>query len=49
MHTNFLLESLKRRDILEDLDIDWRKILKSLGKVVWERVDGIHLAQDRDQ
>jgi hypothetical protein len=37
------------RDHLEDLGIDGRVILDDLRETEWERVDCIHLAQDRDQ
>jgi hypothetical protein len=44
------LESLKRRDHLEDLGVDEKIILEwILGKYGGKVWDWIHLAQDRDQ
>jgi hypothetical protein len=48
MHTIFWLENPKRRDHLEDLRIDGN-IRIDLGKKVWEVVDWMHLAQNREQ
>jgi len=44
MHAKFLLESLKRRDHLEDLDMDGRVILEWILEKQWEGVNWIHLA-----
>jgi hypothetical protein len=44
-----LVGNLKTRNRLEDLSIDLSIILKHLEEAVWEGVDLIHLAQDRDQ
>jgi hypothetical protein len=50
MHTEFCLESLKRRNHLDDTGIDRRIILKmDLRDIGWEGVDWIHLAQNTDQ
>jgi hypothetical protein len=50
MYTTFWSESLKGRDHSEDLSVDGRIILKwILEEKGWEGMDGIHLAQDRDQ
>jgi hypothetical protein len=48
MHTKFLSENLKGRDHLEELGIDGNIIL-DLGEIVWEGVNWIHMAQDREQ
>jgi hypothetical protein len=39
MHTKFWLESLKGRDHLENLHVDWRIILKRILNVLDVRVD----------
>jgi hypothetical protein len=44
-----LVGNLEARNHLEDLSIDLSIILKHLEETVWEGVDLIHLAQDRDQ
>ena len=44
-----LVGNLKGRNRLEDLSTDLSIILKHLEEAVWEGVDWIHLAQDRDQ
>jgi hypothetical protein len=44
-----LVGNLKTRNCLEDLSIDLSIILKHLEEAVWEGIDRIHLAQDRDQ
>jgi hypothetical protein len=50
MHTVFLLEDLKVRDLSEDLDVYGKIIIKWIsGKQGGEIVDWIHLAQDKDQ
>jgi hypothetical protein len=50
VHTGFLLENLKGRDHLEDLGHRWEdSIIMDLREVGRERVDWIHLAQDRNQ
>jgi hypothetical protein len=41
----FLLENLKGRDHSENLGINGKTILECM----WEVVDWMHLAQDRDQ
>jgi len=44
------MENLKGRKHLEDLGIDGKITLEwILGKLGWEGVDYMHLAQDRDQ
>jgi hypothetical protein len=43
-------ENLNERDHSKDKDVDGRIILEwILGKVGWEDVDWMHLAEDRDQ
>ena len=44
-----LVGNLKARNHLEDLSTDLSIILKRLEEAVWEGVDLIPLAQDRDQ
>jgi hypothetical protein len=49
MHTKYLVESLKRKNNLEDLRIDGMMMIKMHFKDMgWEGVDWIYLAQDRD-
>jgi hypothetical protein len=49
MHTEFWLESLNRRDYLEDVGVYRIFVLKwILGKYSFENVDWIYLAHDRD-
>jgi hypothetical protein len=44
------LENLKERDLLEDIGVDRRMILKcTLKKRGWESVDWIHVAREREQ
>jgi hypothetical protein len=46
------LESLKERNHFVDLGVDRRIILRwilDLRVTIWEGVDWVHLAQDRDQ
>jgi hypothetical protein len=48
--TRFWWESLKEKDDLEDRGINGRLVLEwILGKIGWNGVEWIHLAQDRDQ
>jgi hypothetical protein len=47
MHAIFWFENLKGRDHSKDIGVDG-KILY-LREMVWEVVDRIHLAQERDQ
>jgi hypothetical protein len=42
MHIKFWLGNLKGRDFLDNIRL-------GLWEIGWEVVDGIHLAQDRDQ
>jgi hypothetical protein len=44
-----LLESLKRRDNLEDLGRWEDNIKMNIMEIWWDGVNWIHLAQDRDQ
>jgi hypothetical protein len=46
---SIVVGNLKERDRLEDVGIDGEIILKWILGKVWEVVDWIHLAQDRDQ
>jgi hypothetical protein len=48
MRTEFWSENLKGSDHWEDLD-EVGNITMDLRVIVWEDVDWIHLAQDRDQ
>jgi hypothetical protein len=47
MHTLFCSENLKERDHSEDLDM--YNIRLDHREIMWESVDWIRLAQDRDQ
>jgi hypothetical protein len=49
MNTKFYLENLKGRDLLGDLGIDGKVIVRHLRKTGCKGVDWIHLAQDRVQ
>jgi hypothetical protein len=50
MHRIFWLKNPKGRDYSEDLGVDGKIILDwVLGKIGWDGVDWMHLAQDRDQ
>jgi hypothetical protein len=49
MHTKLCLEDLQGRDHSEDLGANGRIIIMNLMEIVWEDVDWIHLAKDRDQ
>jgi hypothetical protein len=50
MQTKFWLENLQGRDHLEDQGMGEMIILEwILGKIGWEGVGWIHMAQDRDQ
>jgi hypothetical protein len=40
---------VKRRNRFEDLGIEGGDIKINLKKIMWENVDCIHLAQERDQ
>jgi hypothetical protein len=46
MHTECWLETLKERDLSEDLGIDGRM---DLSDMQWEGVVSIRLVRDRDQ
>lgn len=46
--TKHLVENLKGRNYLRDLDVDERIILKN-KEIGCDYVDSIHLAQDKDQ
>lgn len=48
MHTGCWRGNQKYRNHLKVLGLNWRIILNYSLKVVWDRVDWIHLAQDRD-
>jgi hypothetical protein len=49
MYTNFWSESLKGEDHLKSLDVDGNQIRNDLREIVWERMDWMHLVQERDQ
>jgi hypothetical protein len=46
--TDFWWGNLRKRDHFEDLDIDWRIILKWIFKK-WDGGHGLDMAQDRDR
>jgi hypothetical protein len=50
MRPKFLSENLKGRDHSEELGVDGRIIciIMDLREIVWESVDWMHLAEDRD-
>jgi len=51
MRPKFLSENLKGRDHSEELGVDGRIIciIMDLREIVWESVEWMHLAQERDQ
>jgi hypothetical protein len=42
-------ENMKGRDHSEDFDIDSDNTRMDLREIGWEGVDGMHLAEDREQ
>jgi hypothetical protein len=50
MHIGYWWESQKERDHWEEEDIGgWTALKWILREIVWDDMDWIHLAQDRDQ
>jgi hypothetical protein len=50
MHTKFWSENFKERDYAEDPRHRWEdNIRMDLMEIVWESMDRLHLAQDKDQ
>ena len=47
MHTGFWWENLRKRDHLNDLDVNGRIILKLIFKKGWGGMEWIDVAQDR--
>jgi hypothetical protein len=45
----FWSENVKGRDHSEDLGVDGKNIRLDLRGIGWEGVDGMHLAQEREQ
>jgi hypothetical protein len=49
MHKKYSSETLKGKDRSEELGVWEENIRMVLREILWEVVDWIHLAQDRDQ
>jgi hypothetical protein len=49
MHTGFWWENLRKRDHLNDLDVNGRITLKLIFKKRWGGMEWIDVAQDRER